>query len=324
MNMIKIQKENLKRKSKYSKNIEEELFLKDMNIVLQKEEKYKDYSIKYPFIFIFGVPRSGTTLLSQLIAKHLEVGYFNNLSSKFWLSPLHGLRLSNSVIGNNNKIGYYSDFGRTMKLQEPHEFGYFWQHWLKMKKDEDFFIPGINNEKIEWFKLKKVLANIQHEFCLPVLMKNFFGINYFHQINDLSEKIVWVYIKRDLEDSAVSIYNARKNYYDNLLEWWSTKPPQYRELKDKNVYEQIAGQVFYLRKYYDNLEKQNPKRIIGIEYKELCKNPNLVFEEIISSISDITGYEMKVKLEIPSNFLYSAHENDERYSKFKKEIKKLI
>jgi len=79
-----------------------------------------------------------------------------------------------------------------------------------------------------------------------------------------------------------------------------------------------------LRKYYDNLEKQNPKRIIGIEYKELCKNPNLVFEEIISSISDITGYEMKVKLEIPSNFLYSAHENDERYSKFKKEIKKLI
>jgi ABC-type oligopeptide transport system ATPase subunit len=43
--------------------------------------------------FIVGLPRSGTTLLSQLLAYSLDAGYTTNFAARFWLAPVHGLRL---------------------------------------------------------------------------------------------------------------------------------------------------------------------------------------------------------------------------------------
>src|SRR6266481_489501 len=36
-----------------------------------------------PIIFVTGAPRSGTTLVSQVLVHHLPVAYFNNLSALF-------------------------------------------------------------------------------------------------------------------------------------------------------------------------------------------------------------------------------------------------
>lgn len=58
----------------------EENFLEDFNNHLLPFEMDRDQDIEclYPTIHVIGVPRSGTTLLTQLIATHINVSYINS------------------------------------------------------------------------------------------------------------------------------------------------------------------------------------------------------------------------------------------------------
>ncbi len=63
---MRLQDLNKLRKGSHVKEPREENFLLQLNQTLQAAEarSYKDYAPGHPFIFIFGLPRSGTTLIS--------------------------------------------------------------------------------------------------------------------------------------------------------------------------------------------------------------------------------------------------------------------
>jgi len=103
--------ENKNRNGQYKKDHEVEKFLKDINLNLQNAETYEENLNDLPNIFIFGLPRSGTTLAYQLIANSLDVGYINNLMARFWLAPLSGIVLSLSIIGDKRDNSFISDYG---------------------------------------------------------------------------------------------------------------------------------------------------------------------------------------------------------------------
>lgn len=84
-----------------------------------------EFSDEYANIFIFGLARSGTTLVSQLIADNTDLGYINNLSASFWENPQYGVYLS-LHLGVQTRISYGSDLGRTETIGDISEFGYFW------------------------------------------------------------------------------------------------------------------------------------------------------------------------------------------------------
>jgi hypothetical protein len=44
-----------------------------------------------------GVPRSGTTLLYQLIARFLRVGFITNRMARYWMTPIAGAMLSGRI-----------------------------------------------------------------------------------------------------------------------------------------------------------------------------------------------------------------------------------
>ena len=139
MQSEKFNKLNKLRKTDYYKNEDEEAFLEKVNYVLQKEEwaSYKDVSLKYPNIFVFGLPRSGTTIMSQFLIYAFRLGYINNFMARFWLAPLTGIKLSKKILGENQNTTFTSDYAKTMNLFDIHEFGYFWRYWLKITSIND-------------------------------------------------------------------------------------------------------------------------------------------------------------------------------------------
>ncbi|MBS3742319.1 MAG: sulfotransferase [Candidatus Cloacimonetes bacterium] len=313
-----------KRIGKYTKSKEEEDFLLNTNKILQDMEKewYKDYDIKYPFIFVFGLPRSGTTLLSQFIAHSFKISYINNIMARFWLAPIHGIRLSKNILGNEKTTTYNSDYARTHELSDIHEFGYFWRHWLLKNK-----ISGITNiedieKKIEWQQLKIVLANIQNEFKNPMIFKNIFGSYHMEKLISLLEKVIFVYIERDELDVALSILKARKKYYKDLNTWWSYMPPEYPLLKNFPCEKQIAGQIYYLKKFYNKKVNTNPEHIVCVTYKELCNEPSNVAKKIQKKSVDLFNYELILKDNILGNFTFRTYKNNQKQKcKFKKMMK---
>ena len=313
-----------KRKLEYSKDKKEESFLIKMNEALGKEEKvlYKEYPIKHPFIFVFGLPRSGTTLLSQFLAAHLDVGYINNLMARFWLAPIYGIKLSKAVFGSNKSSDFQSDYARTSNILDIHEFGYFWRHWLKKDSLTDITDVVKREKDIDWYGLKNVLANIQKEFDKPVLFKNIFGSYHINKMFETLGKVLYVYIKRDSLDAAVSILQARKKHYSDLNTWWSYAPVEYDKIKALDYWKQIAGQIFYLKRYYQKqIDKAILPFIIEVEYQELCHDPLKVLENIQARCFDLYKSTINIITNPPKQFEYRTHrDSDYEKEKFKKYI----
>ena len=117
----------------------------------------------------------------------------------------------------------------------------------------------------------------------------------------------FIYIKRDPKFIAQSIYLKRKQIYQDLKHWYSTKPTEYNRLKLEDPIKQIIGQVFYsnLKIESDLSEIPNTNKTI-IDYEVFCKNPidsinsciklkNLMTSNIPSE-SDPLTFEIKDKI----------------------------
>ena len=320
---------NIERKSEYQKDRNIEDFFQSMNSALQTIEKsqYRDFKIKHPFLFVIGLPRSGTTLLSQILAYSLDVGYINNLMSRFWLAPLHGIRLSKNLIGEEKKSDFNSNYARTSYISDIHEFGYFWRYWLKKETFDDVTYVKEREKNIDWKELRKVLSTIQVEFNKTMIFKNIFGSYHMLKLKNLLQKVLYIYIERDTLDVAISILEARKKYYEDLNTWWSYQPIEYEQIKNMDYWHQIAGQIYFLKRFYAKQAKLcGGKYVLKISYKTLCTNPMEVLELIQEHIQSILGYELKIVHRIKTSFPYRVYsdrsDEKEKFNNLLGEFKK--
>ena len=79
---------------------------------------------------IVGLPRSGTTVLYQLMAHTRCVGYPSNLMALFWKTPTVGATIQKHLAQHRPTLSITSVAGRTREPMDPHEFGYFWRSML--------------------------------------------------------------------------------------------------------------------------------------------------------------------------------------------------
>jgi hypothetical protein len=316
---------NQERKENHRKDPKEENFIEQLNNQLLEFEKNNYTDLKeeqHPTIFIFGAPRSGTTLMSQTVAHGFDIGFINNLSARFWKTPITGIKLSNSVLKNNKSTDFQSNFASTKKLQDIHEFGYFWRYWLKKDSITNIVNSQVLEKEINWGELKKIILNIHQAFGKGFACKNVLGAYHISSFLQLLKKLVFIYIERDPVDAAISILNARKKYYTNLNLWWSYVPLEFEKIKDLDYKKQIAGQVYYLTKYYNSkINEINSSRIIHIKYKDLCDNPKTILEKIMNVIKKEFNYDLNIIDDFPKKFEYRTYHNSELRKEFENLLK---
>lgn len=319
---------NEQRREGYHKDEQEEDFLLEMNRVLQAREQalYRDYSIDHPFIFVFGPPRSGTTLISQVLASSLDCGYINNLAARFWLAPVHGIRLAKQVLKDQpGEISFQSHYASTKGLSDIHEFGYFWRQLLQKETMDDVTKSAEREADIDWQMVKMTLANMQHEFQLPMVFKNIFGAYHLQKMQEILGKVLYVYIERDPLDSAISILEARKKHYADLNNWWSYTPVEYNRIKDADYWTQIAGQVFFLQRYYrQQIASFSKENSLIVQYRDFSQSPG----KVLASLADISRrkyqYDLKITTPAPAQFPFREYDqHDDIKSRFQKIFEKL-
>ncbi len=316
---------NLKRQAGFIKDHSDESFLWQLNELLQahEAENYSDYPIEHPFIFIYGLPRSGTTLTSQLLAYGLDTGFINNFAARFWLAPLHGIRLAQIILDNEGTHQFQSVFARTPGLHDIHEFGYFWRHWLLKDEVEGVTQAAAIEDRINWSGLQRSLANMQHHFGKAMVFKNIFGAYHPGKLEDILRKVLYVYIERDPLDVGVSIMNARMKYYNDPSLWWSYMPPEYETIKDLNPIGQIAGQIYYLKQYYETITSER-ENSLHIHYDELTQNPKDVLKRVRVKVRTLYDYDIPLREGIPDQFPYRHYSQEDKLKgQLKKALKQL-
>jgi LPS sulfotransferase NodH len=302
---------NLKRRERFRKDPDLENVLLQMNRALEpvEEASYKDRELAYPLVFVFGLPRSGTTVLTQLLSQCLDLGFINNLTARFWLAPVTGVRISRTLVEETSESSFESKFGATNRISDIHEFGYFWRHWLKKESLEDIETAKDREDSIDWIGLRRVLANLQHEFGKAMVFKNIFGSYHLSKLQETLGKVVFVYIERDPLDVAVSILRAREEFYIDPNQWWSYAPPEYRKLLDLDYRRQIAGQIHYLKKFYSQeLENLEPRaNLVRMDYETLMTDPGYQIEKVRERAKALYGYEIGWRADPPRNLSVRRH-----------------
>jgi LPS sulfotransferase NodH len=303
-----------KRRDAYAKDASGEEFLKELNEYLQPRELdlYRDRDVQHPFIFVVGLPRSGTTLLSQVLAYCADAGYVNNFAARFWLAPVHGIRLAKLIAGDERPTRFESDYARTKTLLDIHEFGYFWRFWLKKHTFDDVVHAADREDEIDWPGLKRTLLNMQHELAAPFVAKNMLGAYHMPKLRDVLEQVIFVYIERDPLDVCVSILDARRKYYSDPSEWWSYIPIEYPLLKDLDYWEQIAGQVHYLARFYERaLAEVGPANVVEVAYEQLATDPASVLAAVADRAASTFDYRLTLRQPSPPAFGFRRHEDRE-------------
>ena len=87
-------------RQRFRKDRKFEEHLANFNEILapHEEAEYLARPETFSTLHVVGVPRSGTTLLAQLVASHLNIGCINNLIAAFWRAPVYGVRLSRKLL----------------------------------------------------------------------------------------------------------------------------------------------------------------------------------------------------------------------------------
>ena len=298
------------RRGPYAKDPLGERFLEELNEYLQPRELdlYRDHEVEHPFLFVVGLPRSGTTLLSQVLAYCLDAGYVNNFAARFWLAPVHGIRLARLIAGDGEDVAFESDYARTRSLQDIHEFGYFWRHWLRKHTFEDVVRAAESEGEIDWAGLRRTLANVQHELGKPFVAKNMLGAYHMPRLREVLGRVLYVHVERDSLDVCVSILDARRKYYSDPDTWWSYVPVEYPELKDRDHWEQIAGQVHYLGRFYErSFAEMGEEAVVRVTYAQLARDPGAVLAEVAGRTESAYGERFRITRQPPDAFAFRDH-----------------
>lgn len=253
---------------------------------------------KHPVILVMGPPRSGTTLLLQLLIACFRVGYVNNLTARFWRAPYMGALIARDLGRRRSPSDpdFTSELGATSGYEGPHEFGFFWQRWFP-SEDTHQTPPELLASR-DFGVLRREIAALEAAFGAPIVFKNPIVFNL--HIEALAEALptsLFIVCKRSPIYIAQSLLQSRVKRYGNRESWLGVKPKEYLWLKELSPIEQVAGQVYYTEeRIQQGLSGLPPDRYLSIEYGSLCQEPMREVSRIADAVKkrnaslEETGY----------------------------------
>lgn len=235
-----------------------------------------------PVLFILGLPRSGTTLLYQYIVHRLQVAYFTNGVGKYPHSALLMTWWERKKYGE-----YFSDFqsqyGKMSGWISPREAGGFWARFFDLEQYTRF--DDVSSTQIRI--LQRTIAGVQHVFGDTAFVNK--NVKHMLRLNALQyifPNSFFLIVERDLPNVALSILRGRYANRADPYAWWSVRPPEYIQLKDLPLPQQIAGQVHALARCMETDLAQIPSaQVVRVDYKAFCQEP----ESLITTLRPLLG-----------------------------------
>ena len=200
-------------------------------------------------VFILGAPRSGSTLLYQLLLNTFNTAYISNLMALIpvkMVSIAERLRRYHSVASVRE-----SNFGYIDGFFSPSEAGAI-QRFM--------FERECCAEEAIWIRNTFVL--LSKAFNGPMITKNLFNTFRLKRIR------------------SISLLVARKNINGSENIWWSIKPEGYESTLTREPEFQVLWQIMETEKIINSFCKTEKPDQLNITYEDLCENLNSTMEQI--------------------------------------------
>lgn len=234
------------------------------------------YSQKKPLfqpVFIIGPPRSGSTILYQVITEYLNVLFIDNLNNMAREIPWFGFWLSHTIFGEKPHHSFHSHHGNTKGLHAPNE-GLFWYNWLP--KSKHIVEPGeIKNKNKQ--QMRDIVYALINKYQKPVIFKNLSFAVRLPLVHQLFPGAKIIYIQRDPVYVAQSIFMAKKksNLPDTKL--WSIQPREAPLLEQYSPEKQAVHQTYHLYQQIEKDLKVFPSdQIVTLKYEAISRTQAMI------------------------------------------------
>jgi hypothetical protein len=241
--------------------------------------KYGKHKTSCPVVFIIGAPRSGSTILYQILTSFLDVQYINNFIDLARENINFGFLLNNRYLRKTSHKSYKSEYGKTNKegLNAPNE-GMFWYKWLP--KDKHYVTSEDVSPKNKDILMKKVNAVI-NRYRKPFVIKNLSFSMRLDLLKEIFPEAKYIYIKRNPAETAMSVLKARLDNKIKKNKIWSILPKNYKEIERLEEKEMVISQIYHIEKQINiDSKKLTPDNFKIVYYEELCKNTLSVIDDL--------------------------------------------
>ena len=230
-----------------------------------------------PLILIVGAPRSGTTLVYQVLAQHLPVAYFNNLSSLFPRSTITASRLFQRFLPSRTD-GQHSYYGTTAGLAGPNDAFHVWNRWLG---DDRYRTPQslTDDGKAD---MRAFFSACFAAFGRPILNKNNRNTECVPLLAEVLPKAVFLEVRREPAFTAQSLLRARQHIQGSKHIGWGlgsrdseTRPGTTSYLED------ICQQVYAIDQRLQAAKASVGRdRFVELSYEAFCSDPAEAVERV--------------------------------------------
>jgi len=292
--------EEPKRTDSYRKDPVREEELRTLNELLapiESEMTSRFVEPRLPVAFLVGAPRSGSTLLSLLLAQSGRLAYVSNFVARFWSAPHLGARIEQALgirgiereASDNwpSKSTYRFRFGVTDGWDGPHEFGYFWAHWFPF--EETHKLEPARLATVDRGGLLRAVAALEDVYQKPLFFKFLPNTLQIEFLADLFPRSLFVVCRRLPLYNAQSLAMCRDELFGDRNAWFSLRPKEYPRLRQLDWHEQVVGQLASIQSEMDaGLELIPPDRQIEVAYGDVCEQPRRQVAKVLLAIKGLT------------------------------------
>ena len=263
-------------------------------LVRSEEEE----ELRQGLVFILGAPRSGSTLLYQVLIERFDFGFLSNLHGIFYGAPTMVERIAGS--SRRPRTGDYSSLhGTTRGWNSPSEFGQFWYRFFR-RNPQHVGLGDVDPKKMVY--LRKIFARLTRISGRPMLVKNMVCSLRLAPLAATFPEAKFVVIRRAEIANAHSLLEARQKIMGSYRTWWSMQPANYPQLLEEPCHVQVVEQIRGVHRMIDEARAElGSERFTEVTYEDLCADPGRVVTQL-ERFFENTGVGVETRGHCPPSF----------------------
>ena len=221
-----------------------------------------------PCVLVVGGPRSGTTLVFQLLAKHLNVSYTSNWTGAFPRSPIAAGRLAPRW-QRDPKASTRNFFGSVSGMGGPNDAFGVWDRWFGGVRGKP---EAPSAEAAE--EMRAFVGAWNRAFGRPLLNKNNRNALAIEALAEALPDAVFVVVERDPVFVAQSLLESRAMVQGDADAGWGLLARDADPADPEGAVQAVCDQV---REFQAEINAQadriDPARVVRVRYDTFCLDP---------------------------------------------------
>lgn len=222
-----------------------------------------------PILLIVGAPRSGTTLLYQMLAHFLPLSYFNNFSALFSRAPITAsVKLSH--FNKEQRADYHSYYGNTTGWTAPNDGFHMWNRWLE---NDRYSVPENLSPAVQQ-DMQRFFNAWFASFPKPFLNKNNRNTACIPLLATALPNAYFIEVRREPAFVVQSLLQARKHIQGSKTIGWGLASTSAHGTTMRDYVTEVCAQVFHIDQMLQQARSRvAPDHFISVSYEDFCRAP---------------------------------------------------